>query len=78
METQPMVYVGPSFRNSPLKTYTVYADGVPSEYAADPIYKHLFVPPEKLDKAIADIGRKGSALSAFYRKAIEEHAKGGK
>ena len=71
-EKTPMIYVGPGARNSILSTFAVFADGIPAEFENDDVLKHLFVVPEKLNAARADIGRKGTALNTFYQKAVEK------
>ncbi len=72
----PVIYVGPGFRDSILSTFTIFAEGIPAEYENDPVMKHLFVSPEKLNAARAEVGRKGTALNTFYQKALEQHEKG--
>ncbi|MBR1697143.1 MAG: hypothetical protein IJ712_02830 [Anaerovibrio sp.] len=67
----PMIYVGPGARDSILSTFAIFAYGIPEEYVDDPIFKHLFVPPAKLDSARKAVGQKGSALNTFYHKADE-------
>ena len=70
---QPMIYVGPSFRGSDLSTYNVFADGIPEAFKDDPIHAPLFVSPENLDAARAEVGETGSFLNVLYQKAIQEH-----
>ena len=72
----PVVYVGPGFRDSILSTFSIFAEGVPTEYADDPVMKHLFVSPDKLNEARTAVGRKGTALHTFYHQALENHKKG--
>lgn len=72
----PVVYVGPGFRDSILSTFAIFAEGIPAEFKDDPVYKHLFVSPDKLNEARAEVGRKGTALNTFYKKALEQHEKG--
>ena len=72
----PVIYVGPGFRDSILSTFGIFATGVPAEYENDPVMKHLFVSPDKLNEARAEVGRKGTALNAFYQQALERHKKG--
>lgn len=38
---EPVVYVGPGFKSLDLATFKIYADGIPKEYVADPVYKRL-------------------------------------
>ena len=70
---QPMIYIGPGFRNSDLSTYKVYAEGIPDEFKDNPIYAPLFVSPEHLDAARAEVGETGSRLNTLYRKGVQEH-----
>ena len=70
---QPMIYVGPSFRGSDLSTYKVFAEGIPEAFKDDPIHAPLFVSPENLDAARAEVGETGSFLNVLYQKAVQEH-----
>ena len=70
---QPMIYIGPSIRNSDLSTYKVFADGIPEAFKDDPIHAPLFVSPENLDAARAEVGETGSLLMLLYQKAVQEH-----
>lgn len=70
---EPLVYVGPGFRDSFLSTYGIFADGVPEEFKGT-IYEKLFVPASKLDAARALLKQKGSYLSVFFAQALKEHA----
>ena len=63
------VYVGPNIKGTFLRQSTVYMDGVPEEYAKHEVYKHLFVPVEKLSEASEELKRKGSMLNTFYEQA---------
>lgn len=63
------VYVGPNIKGTFLRRCTVYTDGVPEEYMNHEVYKHLFVPLEKLNEAIGELKRKGSMLNTFYEQA---------
>lgn len=76
----PVVYVGPGFRDSRLSTYSIFADGIPEEYKNHPTYKHLFVAPEKLNEARELVRKKGSVLNIMFQAAVREHEekKGGK
>lgn len=71
----PVVYIGPTFKDSVLNTFMVFASGIPEQYAQDPIYKHLFVVPEKLNDARKEVGSKGSLLYIMYHRALAQHAK---
>lgn len=75
-----VVYVGPSIKGTLLhSTFTIFADGVPQEYAGHPTLKHLFVAPERLEQARREIGRTGSLRNTYYKRAVEEFIqKGGK
>ena len=70
---QPMIYIGPSIRSSDLSTYKVFADGIPEAFKDDPIHAPLFVSPENLDAARAEVGETGSLLNVLYQKAVQEH-----
>lgn len=70
---EPLVYVGPGFRDSFLSTYGIFADGVPEEFKGT-VYEKLFVPASKLDAARALLRQKGSYLSVFFAQALKEHA----
>lgn len=63
------IYVGPNIKGTFLRENTVYIDGVPEEYAKHKVYKHLFVPVEKLSEASEELKRKGSMLNTFYEQA---------
>lgn len=71
----PMIYVGPGYRDTQLSTFNIFADGIPETYRDHPIYQHLFVPPEKLNEARAEVKSKGSMLHVFYQQAVEDHEK---
>lgn len=74
----PLIYVGPGFRDSVLSTFAIFADGVPDEFKGT-TYEKLFVKPEQLNEARAEIGKTGTALHTFYMMAVDEHdKKGGK
>lgn len=75
----PVVYVGPGFRDSRLNTFAIFAEGTPAEYQNDPVYRHLFVEPAKLNEARELVKKKGSLLHTMYLEAVKEHnTKGGK
>ena len=76
-EPTPLIYVGPTIKGTLLRTFKIFADGVPDEYEGNAVIKGLFVAPKKLNAARAEIGKKGSALNVFYGKAAES-LKGGK
>ena len=70
------VYVGPPVKGTILhNTFTIFADGIPKEYRQHPIFKHLFVSPERLDQARNEIGRTGSLRNTYYKRAVEETTK---
>lgn len=73
----PLIYVGPSFRGTDLMTYKIYAEGIPAEYAGNPIYELLFVAPTELDAVRKEIAQKGTARNVLYQRAILEHRKKG-
>lgn len=77
---EPVVYVGPGFRDSRLNTFAIFADGIPAEYKDDPTYKHLFVTADKLNEARSLVKKQGSALYIMFHKALADHEakKGGK
>ena len=68
---QPMI--GPSNRSRDLSTYKVFADGIPETFKDDPIHAPLFISPENLDAARAEVGETGSLLNVLYQKAVQEH-----
>ena len=70
------VYVGPQFRDRPLRRFHFYRE-IPAECAKDPVFRRLFVAPEELDKAQAQIAVQGTLLHTLYQRAIKLHnAKG--
>lgn len=76
--TGPVIYVGPPIKGTLIhSTFTIFADGIPTEYQDHPTFKHLFVPPERLDQARREIGRTGSLRNIYYKRAIEEFSKKG-
>ena len=70
--TSPMIYIGPSFRDRMLQTYSITTEGIPTEYR-DTVYEKLFVAPKDLHEARLAIARKGSMLHTFYLQALREH-----
>ena len=70
---QPMIYIGPGFRDSDLSTYKVFAEGIPDEFKDNPIYAPLFVSPENLDACRIEVGEAGTRLNVLYQKAVQEH-----
>ena len=76
----PCVYAGPPIKGTILNsTFTVFSDGIPAEYREHPALRHLFVPPGRLDRARAEIGKKGTLLNTCYMRAAKEFSgKGGK
>ncbi len=71
---EPVVYVGPAFRDSILSAFKVYRDGIPAEFAGDVVYRHLFVPVSELNQAMEDVKTKGTLLHTFYEKAVAAHS----
>ena len=75
-EASPMVYVGPPVKGTILhSTFTIFADGIPEEYRQHPTFKHLFVPPGRLDQARREIGKTGSLRNTYYKRAVTETTK---
>lgn len=71
---QSVIYVGPQFKDGEMRTFKFYRE-IPARFAEDPVYKHLFVPPDKLVEAREQIARKGTALNIFYQQAVAAHQK---
>ena len=69
---EKVIYVGPSVRGTMLHTFAVFSDGVPAEYREHQTFRHLFVVPEQLDEARAEIARTGSLRNTCYKRASEE------
>ena len=65
-----VIYLGPTKKGTILRHFVIFMDGVADKYANHSIYKHLFVPVEKLDKSLIELKRKGSKLHTFYEKAL--------
>mgnify|MGYP003571266180 CR=1 FL=1 len=75
-KTGAVIYVGPPVKGTILhSTFIIFADGIPADYKQHPIFKHLFVPPERLDQARREIGTKGSLRNTYYKRAVEETTK---
>ena len=75
-QDSPMVYVGPPVKGTILhSTFIVFADGIPEAYRQHPTFKHLFVPPARLDQARKEIGKTGSLRNTYYKRAVEETTK---
>lgn len=72
MTAQPMIYIGPGLQHSDLWANKVFAEGIPEEFRDDPILAPLFVAPEQLDAARAEVGATGSLRNVLYRKAAEQ------
>ena len=74
-----LVYVGPTIRGTMLRTFTIFSDGVPREYAGNTAARSLFIEPGKLDEARREVGTKGSRLHYFYQEMkAQADMKGGK
>lgn len=71
MENQ-VVYVGPPLKKHGLSPYMVYRDGIPAAWKDDDVMKRLFVPVSGLNKAMEEVGKKGTMLHTFYQKALKE------
>lgn len=68
-----VIYVGPPVRGTILhSTFIIFSDGIPEAYRQHPSFKHLFVPPERLDQARREIGKTGSFRNTYYKRAVEE------
>ena len=72
VEKGPLVYVGPTLKGTLLRTFKIFADGVPDEYQENAVARGLFVSPEKLNEARAEIGKTGSRLNVFYKQAADD------
>lgn len=70
-KAEAVIYVGPAFRNSRFKTYSVYKDGIPED--ASDTEKRLFVSIGQLEEARKALNTKGSALRYFYDQLVNEH-----
>ena len=70
-KSKSVIYIGESVRGTILKKFAVFSDGIPAEYKEHSIYKHLFVPIEKLNASIAEINRTGSMLNTFYKQSLK-------
>ena len=67
-----VVYVGPPVKGTVLhSTFTIFADGIPEEYRQHQTFKHLFVPPARLDQARKEIGKTGSLYNTYYKRAVK-------
>lgn len=66
------VYVGPQFRDSPLRSFHFYRE-IPEPYASNPIYVRLFVQPSDLDKARVQVSTTGTLLNTCYKRAVLLH-----
>ena len=73
--TGPVIYIGPSFRNSRLNHCMIFSE-IPVPEGEDSVLKHLFVKPAELNDALRAVEKKGTALNTFYQKAIRNN-KGG-
>ncbi len=76
-EMQTVIYVGPLVRGTILTPMTIFENGIPKEYREHPLFRHLFVAPERLDQARKEIGRRGSLRNTYYNRAIAESQKKG-
>jgi len=74
---QTVIYVGPLVRGTILTPMTIFENGIPREYREHPLFKHLFVAPERLEQARKEIGRRGSLRNIYYNRAIAESQKKG-
>lgn len=74
-EKGPVIYIGPTLKGTILRTFKIFADGIPAEYQENAVARGLFVPPEKLNEARAEIGKTASKLNIFYKQAAENGLK---
>lgn len=75
-EQTAVIYVGPPVKGTILhSTFIIFADGIPEDYKKHPTFKHLFVPPGRLDQARREIGKTGSLRNTYYKRAVEETTK---
>ena len=75
-KTGAVIYVGPPVKGTILhSTFIIFADGIPEDYKQHPTFKHLFVPPARLDQARKEIGKTGSLRNTYYKRAVEETTK---
>lgn len=72
----PVIYIGPSYKDTEIHANQIFADGIPEKYKDDPVYKHLFVTAGELDVAQKEIKSTGSLRNIMYKRAMALH--GGK
>ncbi|MBQ5343966.1 MAG: hypothetical protein J6F33_02060 [Acidaminococcaceae bacterium] len=74
-KNEKVIYVGPSLSSGRLAFSTIYIGGLPDHINAivadNPWFSQLFVPIGKMNEAIAETKKKGSALYTLYKKAME-------
>ena len=73
-EKVPYVYMGPSFKDSYLKRMMIFKE-IPEEYKDDPVYKHLFVKPLEVSRAMDELKKEGTLMHTMYQRAINLHKK---
>lgn len=73
---EKLVYIGPTLSKGRLPYATIYYNGLPEHIQeiikANPWFRQLFVPIEKMEKAIASTHKKGDVLHTLYQRAIKE------
>ena len=75
MNKDKVIYVGPSLSRGRLSHGRILIGGLPPELKLlqleHPWLRYLFVPVEQYASACKEIGKKGSAMALYYRKAKE-------
>mgnify|MGYP003094968629 CR=1 FL=1 len=75
MDFKQLIYIGPTLSGYRLVKYQVFIGGYPAYlqdiYEKFPQIKMLFVAPAELNKAEADVKKKGTPLNKYYRLAME-------
>lgn len=70
-----LIYVGPPMKDGQIMRYSIFIGGYPANMerleAMYPKIRRLFVPLEKLEKAEADIRKKGTPLNLYFCEAME-------
>lgn len=70
---RPVIYVGPGFKDWRLNHCMIFRSGIPAPEGDDPVLRRLFVMPDALNQALADIKKPGTALHTFYMQAVAKH-----
>lgn len=66
----PVVYIGPNVPAKGLKTYRIYANGVPKEFSG--IFRNLFVTPDRLMLARREAVKGGTIINKAYKKIMQQ------